>query len=224
MEYFVLTRPESRTLWAEDAVNPFRVVSRCPIADHRTAQRIQTVIEVKHSKRDQMMIWLHIGPVVLHAKLLKDLADNGITGYRTRPATVYFRDGSVSNEYSELVVAGWGGVARPESGIRLIEKCPACGQRRYSSLENSAELIDWNQWSGEDFFMVWPLVGHILITKRVVDLLVALKIKSYGIGSLQEDEKENLPARWHDKIRVGGLSNFLPDDVAAKYGEPLGLM
>jgi hypothetical protein len=168
------------------------------------------------------MIWLNAGPVVVHTALLGEFQSNGITGYRTTQATVYFRDGSVSQEYSQITVVGWAGIARPESGVQLIEKCPGCELRRYSGMESAENLIDWNQWSGDDFFLEWPLVNFILVTKRVVDLLSALKVKSYRVASLRKYENRNLPVSYQG-FTVGRLSMYMPSDVAIKYGQPYGL-
>jgi hypothetical protein len=120
---------------------------------------------------------------------------------------------------------GWAGVARPESGIRLIEACPGCGYKRYSGLQEVEQLIDWGQWSGEDFFMVWPLPKFRLVTRRVADVLEGLKVKSFSLGSLRRIEVRKAPAALQGSrgFAVGRLSAFMPQDIAVKYGGPLGL-
>jgi hypothetical protein len=224
MEYFYLHRPEQRNLLAEDAMNPYVLLPQCPVSDHRSFWRANNpVVQVKHNKLDQQMIWLVTGPVVLvHADLLASFKKHGLTGYHTRPARVGFRNGRVSNDYSELMAAGWAGVARAESGIRLVEQCPGCDYKRYSGMESADQLIDWSQWSGDDFFVVWPLPTDILITKRVADLLNSLNVKCYSLGSLNKFENRNTPER-HQRFIVGRMSRYLPQDVAVKYGKPLGL-
>jgi hypothetical protein len=224
MEYFQLYCPEPPRLHADDMTNPFTIVSRCRVAGHLSVRRLDNpTLAVKNTKRDQFMIWLHTGPVVvIHSELVAAFERHGLTGYRSRSATVHFRDGTVSKDYSQLIVVGWAGVARPESGIRLLEKCPGCGVRRYSGMDNAEELIDWNQWSGEDFFLVWPLPELILVTARVAELLAILKTKSYRLGSLRMYENGNLPPTYQG-FTVDRLSRYMPDDVAEKYGKPVGL-
>jgi hypothetical protein len=162
---------------------------------------------------------------VVHASLIEEFEKHEITGYRLRPATVRFRDGYLSKDYSELVVVGWAGVARPESGIRLLTECPGCMRRTYSDLENVDLAIDWSQWSGEDFFVVWPLPMIYLLTKRVADMLNRFKVKHYSLGTLERYAKRpgstRTPAA--GAISVGRLSLTMPEDVAIKNGRPLGL-
>ena len=158
--------------------------------------------------------------MVVHARLVEEFEKRGFTGYRLRPATVRFRDGYLSQDYSELVVTGWAGVAPPESGIELQEACGACGYKKYSSLKEPGKLIDWTQWTGEDFFMVWPLPKYVMVTKRVADALVELGVKGYELQNMLEREQ-----RFSNDygFSVGALSEYLPADLAAKYGRPLGL-
>ena len=81
-------------------------------------------------------------------------------------------------------------------------------------------LIDWSQWTGEDFFIVWPMPGFMLITERVAELLLRLKVRSFELRDLYHDFDQ-----WilNSGYTVSRLSNFLPEDLAIKYGAPIGL-
>ncbi len=227
MEYFHLRESGSERLLAmfENGVPPARQnLPPCQFtARHNNSRRVgELALEVKHALSDQMMIssWFH--DWVVHESLLAEFEKRGISGYMTRPATVRFRNGLLSKEYRELIVVGWAGIARPESGIHLIEECPGCGRKKYSSLEDATRLVDWSQWTGEDFFKVWPLTGYPLITKPVANLLETLKVKSYKLDDLRHVEFRK------DLLGRGGgspepLSYTLPEDLAIKYGRPLGL-
>ena len=105
MEYFQLYRPEPPRLHADDMTNPFTIVSRCRVAGHLSVRRLDNpTLAVKNTKRDQFMIWLHTGPVVvIHSELVAAFERHGLTGYRSRSATVHFRDGTVSKDYSQLI-------------------------------------------------------------------------------------------------------------------------
>jgi hypothetical protein len=127
---------------------------------------------------------------------------------------VRFRDGRVSREYHELVVTGWAGVASPGSGLKPVERCPDCHYVRYGFLPHPEKLIDWKQWTGEDFFVVWPMPWEIFITGRVAELLSRIKVRSYVV------EK---PSRSWGGPTVGRLSASMPEDLARKYGRPLGI-
>jgi hypothetical protein len=221
-EYFHLDRPASDRLSAFDSVDEPYEVSLCPatsgMSQHRSIRRIHDLeLEVKHRKRDELMIWALFGRVV-HASLVAEFEKRGFTGFRLRPASVRFRDGYLSHDYYELIVTGWAGLARPESGIRLLEDCPGCGYKKYSGLEDAARLIDWSQWTGDDFFIVWPLPAFTLITARVAETLQSLAVKSYVLGSLRSRELREKPERLraHFGFSVGRLSQFMPEDVAVQ--------
>lgn len=219
IEYYNLNRPFSEALIASDTVeNPYEV-SLCPItagtSRHRTIKRKQDLaLQVRHSKHDELMIWTQMGEVVVHERLLTDFGNSGVSGYRLRPAMVSFRDGQATKEYSELIVTGWAGTAPPESGIRLLEACPGCGTKKYSGADRYDKLIDWDQWSGEDLFIVWPLPKFILVSGRGAEVLQSLHVKSYSLTSMR---------RPSSGYSVGPLSNYMPDDIATKYGRLTGL-
>ncbi len=225
-ECFNLRGPESERLLAGDEPPREQVVLHCPISlEHNGGRREvgELMLQLKHNKRDQWIIKDWMGNRVVHESLLAEFDRRGFTGYRLLPSTVRFRDGSVSSEYRELVVVGWGGHARPESGIRLREECPGCLRREYSDLDDGEQLIDWSQWTGEDFFLVWPLPGFPLITKRVADALISLNVKSYSLRPLVALEGRNLMGGACTGYSVGRLSLYIPEDLAIKYGRPLGL-
>jgi len=76
-------------------------------------------------------------------------------------------------------------------------------------------LVDWKQWTGEDFFIVWPLPGYTLITGRVANLLMSRNVRSFELGGLE--------GAGISGFSVVRLSSFLPLDLALKFGAPLGL-
>ena len=87
-------------------------------------------LEVQHRKHDETLIAYGMKRVI-HASLAEQFAKRGLSGYRLRPATVRFRDGVLSKDYLQLIVTGWAGVARHESGIRLLEECSGCPHKKY---------------------------------------------------------------------------------------------
>jgi len=133
------------------------------------------------------------------------------------PATIRFRDGSESQQYWELVVTGWAGIAPTESGIHVAQECPACGRKNYSALTDPSQLIDRNQWTNEDFFIAWPLPVWIFITERVAEYLNASSAKSFSL--IRQTELEGHPSG----SAPGNLLWYMPEEFAVKYGRPLGL-
>jgi hypothetical protein len=76
------------------------------------------------------------------------------------------------------------------------------------------KLIDWEKWSGDDLFIVWPLPGFILISSRGAEVLRSLRVKSYHLASMRIPIKGPC---------VGPLSYYVPVDAAEKYGKLEGL-
>jgi hypothetical protein len=226
IEYFRLEGTDSRRLTAINKCENSFDVELCPTTSgmdqHRLRRRAGDLsFEVTHNKRDHWIISGIIGGMVIHARLLEEFAKRGFTGYRLRPATVRFRDGYLSQDYSELIVTGWAGVAPPESGIELVEACGGCGYKKYTSLKHPEHLIDWDQWTGEDFFIVWPLPGYKMISRRVADTLAELNVHSYRLDSMIHPRENRFSFNFG--YSVGPLSSSLPEDLAIRYGVPLGL-
>jgi len=151
-----------------------------PRSDRALASRVNPHldVEVRHSKRDLMMIWAGIAHCLVHTELLAEIRSAGFTGYSVRPATVRFRDGFLSHEYQRLGIRGWGGLARPESGVKQVGDCKGCLHRRWSAVLDPTQLIDRNQWNGDDCFIVWPLPNFIFVSKRLAEFLISSKVRS----------------------------------------------
>jgi hypothetical protein len=220
MTYFNLTRPDSEHLLGEEGQK--QTESRpCPITrEHSDGRRRlgDLFFQLNHNSQDEMIIWGMFG-CVIHQDVLAAFKKEGFTGYRLRPATVRFPDGTISQRYRELIVTGWAGIARPESGIRIMKSCPACHYKRYSGITDFENLIDWDQWTGEDFFILWPMPALMLITERVGHWLLSHKIKSFSLRGLEDFD----PLVMQFGFTVGRLSDFLPEDLALRYGRSLGL-
>lgn len=177
-------------------------------------------LEVNHNKRDELIIWG--AGYAIHKHILEEFEKEGFTGYRTKPALVRFRDGSTSTEYCEFIVTGWAGMASSESGIHEVARCPACHRKEYSAITDYRRIVDWKHWTGEDFFIVWPLAGYDLCTERVAHWLRARKVKSFRLEK-ELEQRERDPFMSKQGFTVSRLSFVLPEDLAIKYGRPLGL-
>jgi hypothetical protein len=220
--YFNLRAPTSEQLLADNESYGNRQNFPCSITTEHLdgSRRIgQLLASVKHNRHDERMIWCWAFGFLTHESLLAEFAQQRFTGYRSQPATLRFRDGSISREYHEFIVTGWAGLAAKESGVRVVKGCPACHWKKYSPVTNYEELIDWTQWTGEDFFIVWPMPNWILITERVALWLLSRDVRSFRLTSLDDWDQ----AAGATGFTVGRLSNFLPEDLAIKYGRSLGL-
>ena len=227
--YFILQPPDSERLMANDSeMAPGREAQweygNCPITPDHTysGHRISPLyLQVRHNRRDEAMIWFgSLGSgFVVQETLLNEFEKCGFTGYQTRSATVRFRDGSISTEYREFIVTGWAGMARPESGIRLVKNCPACLMKRYSAISDYGNLIDWTQWTGDDFFIVWPMPLYTFVSDRFAQWLQTRRVKSFWL--MGPEDRARLIGK--NGFGPGRLSDYLPEELAIKYGRPLGL-
>lgn len=182
-------------------------------------------IDVKHNRRDESMIWpWAAGYCVVHESVVEAMHSRGFTGFECRPATVRFRDGELSREYCRLLITGWAGLARPESGVRLLEGCSSCVWKKYSPLIDPSQLIDENQWTGDDFFMVWPATGWTFVTSRVVEFLASARVKSYKLDRLEPAGPGEENFTGGNEFQTDSLEAVLPTELALKYGPRLGLL
>jgi len=222
VSYFILHSPDSERLSGDGSENIRKEEHMlCSISpDHIEGRRGPGVIflQMEHNQRDELMIWWLFGCVV-HERLLEEFRQQGFTGFQVKPAVVRFRDGETSTEYHEFIVTGWAGMASPESGVRLEKSCPGCRWKKYSGITSPEKLVDWSQWTGEDFFIVWPKPSYRLVTQRVAQWLLSHKVKSFKLMTFNDIEP------WYAKLgsSPGRLSNYLPEDLALRYGRPLGI-
>lgn len=198
-----------------------RETIHCPITrEHLDGSRRVGPLNLKvhHNDRSEWIIWSVAG-LVVHQDMLEEFGKEKFSGFRTEPATVQFKDGTISREYREFIVTGWAGIAKPESGVKVRQDCPACHWKAYTAIRDPEQLVDWSQWTGEDFFIVWPLPLFMLVTERVANWFKARKSRRCLVRGPGD---RGLLARTTG-FTVGRLSSFMPVDLAIKYGRPLGL-
>lgn len=220
---FLLESPDSERLIGAASQGSWLDVERtaCPInARHMPGKRRwnEIFVEVSHNKREEAIIWT-IGDCLMHESLLAEFERRGFTGYRPLPAKVRFRDGSLSNQYREFIVTGWAGAAHVDSGIRLVEVCPACGSQTYSRSGIAKQMVDWDQWTGDHFFRVWPLAKRVFVTDEVADFLKESAPRSFDIFPAEKSPGLRYPGT----MIVERFSAHFPADLAIRYGRPLGL-
>jgi hypothetical protein len=156
---------------------------------------------------------------LLQERTLTLLRSAGFTGFEVRPVEARFRRSTERPpRLWELVVTGWAGMARPESGIRLDEpaSCSVCGHLRYTGLRNPGSLIDESKWDGSDFFMVWPMPMFVFVTDGV-----RRTVREHHLTGVRVVPVSDLgPA---DGFSPGRLSYSMPEERARELGEPLGI-
>jgi hypothetical protein len=114
--------------------------------------------------------WTVFGDVIISKEICKKLCKAQFSGFCFQSVKFYSTSETPFGRDSvELKVIAWGGHARKESGIELIDECPGCKRRVYSGYEAPAETFDVDEWDGSDAFRIWPVSGHIFITRELRD-------------------------------------------------------
>jgi hypothetical protein len=157
-------------------------------------------------------VWTWLSDCLVSPSVVEAMVRGHITGFGARAAVAIVGKTSYEDAFSELVVTGWGGIACPASGVRLVESCPACGSLTYSGVQHWERLFDGRGWDGSDLFMVWPLPRLILATERAASLIETAKFSGVRVIPLAKmtDASEGLePGRvsyWLDDHRLNELA------------------
>jgi len=170
------------------------------------------------------VIWCGHYPVLISNRLLEIFRSAQVNGFEVLPAEVrlMFPHDPKDAIFWQLTVNGWGGVARPESGIHRVVDPKKPASLEYSACSDPSAIIDPSQWDGSDFFFVWPLVNYWWITPRVVDILSRHKMKRF---KLRRPDELTFSESSDAKVgfRAKRLRHYLPEPRASEIGKPLGI-
>lgn len=192
----------------------------CPIhpGHIRAGRRIgelRVVLPARSKTHDVMWTWG--SGCLLNDRVISLFKNAKVSGYELRPVAARWGppgQGEVPR-FWELVVTGWAGVATPDSGVKIVEKCSGCGHTVYSGVSSALSLFDNRNWDGSDLFIVWPLPLRRLATTRVRDLLVEHRVTGMRLVPGE--------ALRTGTLTPGRLSYFMPDARARELGIPLGI-
>jgi hypothetical protein len=230
-EFFLLKWEYSERLLAEWWYDISAARTQCTVNPEEHAPMTRRSLEnlwgaridaqVSHDKRDEPVIWTTPFPrCLVHDRFAAELRSLCFKGLRFGPATVRFRNGFVSDEYKRLVVTGWAGIAHPESGVRLLKCCSGCAVREYSPLTKPSRIVDVEQWQGDDFFLVWPLLDYVFVTGRAAECFQSVRVRGCSVRALKLTATKEEIFGWGDGFTVTGLAGALPKILAAKYRRP----
>ena len=183
IEFWVLGRPDSpgsdRRLvdWPADEELHYEKVDCTVDPDgHRGVRdRITTPLSavLPHIEL-QDFLWTHLGECLVQQHVLELFSNSGFAGYEAIRAKARFKNSQRRPpELWELAIRGSAGSGSPESGLRILRKCPGCGLTDYSAVTDPSKFVDKSKWDGSDFFRVRPVTGWIFVTDRVVQALQA---------------------------------------------------
>ncbi len=192
----------------------------CPVsADHPSGDRPGAPLSMVFRRPlDLNFRWTWKSELLVDEQAQQALRENEITGYELLETHLRFKSGAQSSRtYATLRTTGWGGVAKPESGIHITEgPCPGCGWQCYSGLQHPECLFDQTQWDGSDIFMIWPLPSHIFVTARFRDI-----VEEAGLTGLKFIPIDQM--KTNDGHMPGSLSLWMPKERARRLGAPFGI-
>lgn len=197
----------------------------CPLdkGHQRAGKRLDNPPIALPSRKLDDFEWTCLTECLIQDHVLALLRESGLTGFDAKPVEARLKKPHAEPppKLWELVVTGWGGMAPPESGIRLIRSCEGCGSLRYSGVTDADQLIAASQWDGSDFFIVWPLPRFIFISDRAANVIRAARLKGAEIKpivSITEGSEFVIPG-----YSPGRLSYYLPEARAHDLGDELGI-
>ena len=175
----------------------------CPLnaglpSQHAMRQRWQHPLKILAPvQRMTDFEWTVFRDIVIEKDIVDGLQKAKLSGVTFQPVQLYTTtETPIGRQAFELTVTGWGGMARPESGIRVVEECRYCKRRVYSGFTDPSQLFSPEAWDGSDLFIIWPMPKFTFITKRVADF-----IKQSDYSGLRIKPLEQLP-----KSIAGGYS------------------
>ena len=208
--------------WVDDDMDVEQVW--CPEnALHQRAGKRLTDLSVTLPRRPvDDFVWTWYSECLIQARVLTLFRDHGFTGFDVKPVRARFKK-PCRHELPvlwELAVTGWGGMAPPESGVRVVDHCRVCKCTVYSACATLADAFDPIQWDGSDFFFVWPLPTFIWVTERVAQTIRDHRLKG---AVLKRPEEFVIRRRETDKVSPGRLHYRLPEARARELCETSGI-
>ena len=221
--FWELRKPEStRKLaeWVDDAIETEKVV--CPIIPgHRRGGKRMSDLSVKLPRGVvQDFVWTWYSECLIQDHVLELFRRESFTGFDVKPVKARFKTSAVAPpRLWELVVTGWSGLARLESGIRRTYFCEACKHAKYSEISDAERLIDESRWDGSDFFIVWPMPRFVFVTDRVANCIRGHRLS----GTMLSEVRELNGIGKEDGLGGGRLSYWMPKGRARELGEATGI-
>lgn len=191
----------------------------CPIdsGHQRGGRRLSDLCILLPSSFIQDIVWTWQSECLLQNHVLDLFRAEGFTGFDVKPVTARIKNCAKTPPVLwELVVIGWAGAARQESGIKLVEYCQACKHAIYSGLKFPENLVDVSRWDGSDFFMVWPMPKIVFISHHVADCIRDNRLTG---ATLERSDNYKLFSQTSRHFSPGRLSDWIPEALAHKLGE-----
>ncbi|MCE3019072.1 MAG: hypothetical protein ACK56W_24465 [Pirellula sp.] len=142
----------------------------------------------------------------------------GISGYEALAADVklIFDHRPEERVFWQVGVTGWGGIARPESGLKCVDD--RSFPRRFTKSKGTGPVFDPGQWDGSDFFVVWPH-SACFVSSKVLEILEREEVCHF------RSQSPNMYCHFENDQEFTGspLQCWFREDRAREIGQPLGL-
>jgi hypothetical protein len=148
----------------------------CPIdKDHMRAGKRTTPLSIVMPNLDlQDFVWTWLNDCLLTERAKRCFEEAGLTGYRLDPVRIARvkrrKDDRPIPELWELVPTSSAKIDATAVGLRIKERCPACGLVEEVQSKHGAP-IDESTWDGSDIFDLGG-GGGPFVTPRVIDCVV----------------------------------------------------
>lgn len=168
---------------------PIVMVSECPLDPAHGGKFVrQHPLSVRlRSSKPADFLQSTIGEWLCSRRVREAFRDANLTGYEMRSAEVYYpgQKKPDTEEYAELCVSGWGGIASSRSGVALLMHCPGCNRQEYR-LPYPERVIDETCWDGSDFFLVWPLTQTVFCSEAAHSVITANSFTGVNLVPAEE--------------------------------------
>jgi hypothetical protein len=219
----LLRFPDSSQLFGSATQGDWLDVDRyvCPIEEDKFRGRrrwTEMFVQLKHNKREEMIVWT-IGDCLMHQSSWLNFRPAALPVSDHFPRR--FDSGTVSSRKNigrSSLPAGrdW---HTKNSGVERMGVCAGCRSQTYKLRGRPEQIVDWNQWTGDHFFRVWPWSKPVFIVAEVAEFLKKPKIRSFDL--FRPEELGGLGRA--GTVVAPPLSDVLPADLAALYEPTLHL-
>ncbi|MEN6357289.1 MAG: hypothetical protein ABFD83_09420 [Armatimonadota bacterium] len=238
--FWILESPEKRTarwdkgnIWRRSDY-PNNTLGGEYISFGGPANRVSELRVILQTSSIPDIIWT-LTDCLVRNQILNEMREQGFTGFETRRAIVRWDpSATISNVdgghklpelssdddtpmFWEMLITGWGGMAKEESGIKRLAETNV-----WEGFPDWSRAVDWSLWDGSDFFIVWPFAFTLLVTGRVAEFITTHNLTGVHLTTPDEYTRKYVLHK-PGRIIPMRLRDHFPDERAKIIGGPLGI-
>jgi hypothetical protein len=156
--------------------------------------------------------WTVYSDAIVTEDVGRVLKSSGFSGFELKPVEFFSTtETPFGRDSLELKVTGWGGMASPGSGIRILKKCSYCGRSVFSEYTRKNNLFDIDKWDGSDVFLIWPMPRYIFVVEEVAKCVL-----NSGWSGVCVSEMNELPKLIAGTFTPGHIEDWYDKEKAAE--------